>query len=147
MYGLYTAVLRAPPPHYHRKITIFRGTLYLIHQANHPELEYRGGQQSIVHLQADLKAAVDWANSHQRRWTFTLSNAGSCYFEDRNDLSCLNEVDWSAVKARHWASCKEAKQAEFLVEGHFPWELIEFVGVCSKAIYRQVNGIIGAGIH
>ena len=27
MYGLYTAVLRAPPPHYHRKITIFRGTL------------------------------------------------------------------------------------------------------------------------
>ena len=27
MYGLYTAVLRAPPPHYHRKITIFRGPI------------------------------------------------------------------------------------------------------------------------
>ena len=26
MYGLYTAVFRAPPPHYHRKITIFRET-------------------------------------------------------------------------------------------------------------------------
>ncbi len=58
--------------------------LYLIHQANYPELEYRGGQQSIVNLQADLKAAVDWA------------------------------------------SCKEAKQAEFLMEGHFPWAFIEF---------------------
>jgi len=32
--------------------------LYLIHQANHPELAYRGGQDPIVHLEADL---------HQRR--------------------------------------------------------------------------------
>jgi len=28
--------------------------LYLIHQANHPELVYRGGQDHIVHLEADL---------------------------------------------------------------------------------------------
>jgi hypothetical protein len=30
--------------------------LYLIHQANHPELSYRGGQDPIVRLEADLKA-------------------------------------------------------------------------------------------
>lgn len=35
--------------------------LYLICQANHPELEYRGGQGPIVHLEADLRRAVAWA--------------------------------------------------------------------------------------
>ena len=29
--------------------------LFVIHKANHPELSYRGGQDNIVHLEADLK--------------------------------------------------------------------------------------------
>jgi len=32
--------------------------LFIIHQANHPELDYRGGQVPIVHLQADLHTSV-----------------------------------------------------------------------------------------
>lgn len=36
--------------------------LYLIHQANHPELAYRGGQGPIIHFEADLGAVVDWAD-------------------------------------------------------------------------------------
>lgn len=36
--------------------------LYLIYQANHTALDYKGGQGSIVHLQADLDAVVTWAN-------------------------------------------------------------------------------------
>ncbi len=32
--------------------------LYVICQANHPELTYRGGQGPIVHLEADLRRAV-----------------------------------------------------------------------------------------
>jgi ssDNA thymidine ADP-ribosyltransferase, DarT len=32
--------------------------LFLIYQSNHPELNYRGGQGPIVHLEADLHAAV-----------------------------------------------------------------------------------------
>ncbi|MDE0333332.1 MAG: DUF4433 domain-containing protein [Defluviicoccus sp.] len=50
--------------------------LYLIHMANHPELDYRGGQGPIVHLEADLREAVDWADRNGRRWAFTLSNGG-----------------------------------------------------------------------
>lgn len=57
--------------------------LYLIYRANHPELDYRGGQDPIVHLECDFYDAVNFANSAGRRWAFTLSNAGSCYFEDR----------------------------------------------------------------
>ena len=66
--------------------------LYLIYQGNHPEMAYRGGQGPVVHLEADLSAVVAWANAQAVRWAFTLSNAGSYFFEDRNDLARLNEL-------------------------------------------------------
>jgi ssDNA thymidine ADP-ribosyltransferase, DarT len=121
--------------------------LYLIYRANNPELSYRGGQGPIVHLQADLHACITWADQNQRRWAFTLSNAGTYYFEDRCNLSQLNELDWSAVQATNWQACQEGKQAEFLIEHSFPWHLIERIGVHSKAIYQQVVNALPAGVH
>ncbi len=94
--------------------------LYVIYKANAPELSYRGGQEPIVHLEADLQQTVAWAEEHHLRWAFTLSNAGACYFEDRCDLTRLNEIDWDAVQADHWPKRKEGKQAEFLIEQRFP---------------------------
>ena len=117
--------------------------LYLIHRANHPELAYRGGQGLIVHLEADLRQTVTWAETHRRRWAFTLSNAGAYYFEDRCDLHQLNEIDWDAVQATNWQQCKEGKQAEFLVEDRFPWALIERIGVHSNAVAQQVADRLG----
>lgn len=121
--------------------------LYLIHQANHVALSYRGGQEPIVHLECDLHAAVAWAGQNNRRWAFTLSNAGSFFFEDRCDLSQLNEIDWDAVQARNWVSCKEGKQAEFLMEHSFPWHLVERIGVHSRGIYQQVVNALPKGGH
>ncbi|EGU38810.1 hypothetical protein VII00023_15051, partial [Vibrio ichthyoenteri ATCC 700023] len=59
--------------------------LYVIHRADSDELAYKGGQGPIIHLQADLNATVQWAQRQGHRWAFTLSNAGSYYFEDRSD--------------------------------------------------------------
>jgi hypothetical protein len=121
--------------------------LYLIYQANHPELTYRGGQGPIIHLEADLLASVMWAEQNDRRWAFTLSNAGSRFFEDRCDLKWLHEIDWTAVQARNWQSCKEGKQAEFLLEYSFPWHLVERIGVHSRAIYQRAVNALPAGGH
>lgn len=121
--------------------------LYVISQRNHPELAYQGGQNPIVHLEADLREAVDWANANAQRWAFTLSNAGSLYFEDRNDLAQLHEVDWGAVKTDQWSGCKEGKQAEFLVEREFPWTLVRRIGVRSQGIYDQVRHTILSAPH
>lgn len=41
--------------------------LYMIHQANHPDLTYRDGQGPIVHLMADLHETVAWARQNQQR--------------------------------------------------------------------------------
>lgn len=121
--------------------------LYLIYQGNHPELNYRGGQGPIIHLEADLNACVAWAEANDQRWAFTLSNAGAFYFEDRRDLAQLSEINWEAVQARDWKSCKEGKQAEFLLENRFPWHLIERIGVKSQAVYTQVADALAAAGH
>lgn len=121
--------------------------LYLIYQANHPELHYRAGQGPIVHLEADLRQAVSWAEYHGRRWAFTLSNAGAYYFEDRCNLDQLDDIDWDAVQATNWQRCKEGKQAEFLVEFDFPWSLITRIGVMSHQVHAQVCAAIEAAGH
>lgn len=112
--------------------------LYVINKRNSPDLNYRGGQGPIIHLRADLNEVVAWCDTVARKWAFTLTNAGSRFFEDRDDLSCLSEVNWEAVRADSWSTCREEKQAEFLVEDSFPWELIEYIGVYNEATYRQV---------
>lgn len=120
--------------------------LYLIYRANHPDLSYQGGQAAIVHLEIDLDALVAWAKENTLRWAFTLSNAGSCFFEDHNQLAALNKIDWTAVHARNWQEHKEGKQAEFLVEQKCPWHLVQHIGVHSKNIYGQVlNALPGNG--
>lgn len=116
--------------------------LYLIHQRNHPELAYRGGQEPIVHLEADLHTVVEWADAQPRRWAFTLSNAGARYFEDRSNLKQLGEIDWTAVHATDWRQLKDGKQAEFLLELSFPWHLVERIAVQSRATYTSaVNAL------
>ena len=117
--------------------------LYVIHRGNHPGVTYQGGQGPIVHLEADLRRAVEWASHQHRRWAITLTNAGSSYFEDRCDLSSLNEIDWKAVHAQDWRSCKETKQAEFLLEHSFPWSLVERIGVLSSIAQQQVVDALG----
>ena len=122
--------------------------LYVIHMANHPALAYRGGQKPIVHLEADLRDAVAWADRKGRKWAFTLSNAGSSHFEDRADLADLPDIDWDAVQARKWSGDKkEWKQAEFLVEGSFSWTLVERIGVHNAGIRDAVEQVLKSASH
>ena len=127
--------------------------LFLLHKGNHEELIYRDGQNPIVHLQADLYATVDWATRTQRRWAFTLSNAGASYFEDRADLAQLHEINWKAVETNSWSgkgidsSIKEGKQAEFLVEHDIPWQLIERIGVCSQGTQQLALDYLADQAH
>ena len=121
--------------------------LYVISQANHLQLSYRGGQGPIVHLEADLRATVAWAEEQDLRWAFTLSNAGARYFEDRSDLGQLDDIDWDAVEATDWRRCKEGKQAEFLIEQRFPWELVSRIGVQSRRVCDQTEAVLEAAAH
>jgi hypothetical protein len=113
--------------------------LYLLHMGNHPEVTYTEGQDPIVHLEADLHEVVDWANSTGTRWAFSLSNAGANYTEFRSNLADLPELNWTAIQARDWRDpdVKEGKQAEFLVHGSFPFDLVRNIGVRTEETRRR----------
>lgn len=130
--------------------------LFVIHCANNPELTYRGGQGPIVHLEADLAAAVVWANQQPRRWAFSLSNAGAGYAQFKSSMNDLHHIDWDAVDSNNFSAgsytpsgnqVKEGKQAEFLLHNDFPWSLVQRVGVASQAIAIQAHAAIANAAH
>jgi hypothetical protein len=123
--------------------------LYLFYAANHPELSYFGGQEPIVHLEADLYEAIEWANTNDRRWAFTLSNAGSAYAEFRASVDQFDEVNWTAVAATDFRNpdIKEGKQAEFLMQGFFPWTLVQRIGVHSPQMHSRVLRSVAGASH
>jgi hypothetical protein len=104
-------------------------------------------------LESDLRETVAWAEAEGQRWAFTLSNAGAFYFEDRCDLAQLHEINWDAIQANKWsgpgvsALIMEGKQAEFLVEKSFPWELVDRIGVISQGMAQQVANAIHGTAH
>jgi hypothetical protein len=123
--------------------------LYVIHRGNHAELKYRGGQDQIVHLEADLQEVVRWADADHRRWAFSLSNAGASYAEFRSRVEELDELDWAAINATDFrdAAVKEHKQAEFLVHEWLPFDLVRRIGVRSGPIKRQAAAAIEGAEH
>ncbi|MCU0568887.1 MAG: DUF4433 domain-containing protein [Oculatellaceae cyanobacterium Prado106] len=123
--------------------------LYILHVGNHPEVSYRGGQQPIVHLQADLYTVVEWAIANQVPWAFSDGNAGARLTTFYDHLSQLNQIDWNAVMSTNFrdAKIKEGKQAEFLMFDVFPWTLIEKVGTINRTIAEQVQSIVKRTDH
>jgi hypothetical protein len=81
------------------------------------------------------------------------SNAGAFYFESRCSLDQLDQINWDAAQATRWSgpgispSVKEGKQAEFLVERSFPWQLVEKIGVCGQLRAQLVANLISGASH
>jgi hypothetical protein len=123
--------------------------LYVIYCANHAELAYKGGQQPIVHLEADLNKVVAWAAANGQCWAIALSNAGAVYTQFRTGLENLGEINWDAVAASDFrpADIKEGKQAEFLMQQSFPWHLVERIGVHSQPIVPKVAAAMHGAAH
>jgi len=71
----------------------------------------------------------------------------SYYFEDSNDLDRLSELDWTVINSTQWSGARDKKQAEFLCEYSFPWELIDVIGVKSQRVSDKVKDIIKHCIH
>lgn len=123
--------------------------LYILHKANHPELTYRGGQQPIVHLEADFNSVMDWASANGVRWAFSDGNAGAyltTFYSNSVDLACL---DWQAIHSADFrdARGKERKQAEFLVFDVFPWSLIEKIGIINSSIRTHAQACLASVAH
>ncbi|HWE36699.1 MAG TPA: DUF4433 domain-containing protein [Isosphaeraceae bacterium] len=123
--------------------------LYILHRGNSPDISYRGGQGPILHFEADLHEAVSWADGHGLPWAFTDRNAGSYYLHSFRDLAQLSQLGWDHIANPDFRDpvVKEAKQAEFLVYGSFPWSLVRTIGVISEKHAERVREIVARGDH
>lgn len=121
--------------------------LYVISKGNHPNVTYRGGQEPIVHLVADLREVVDWADTVCKKWAFSDINAANRAAEFYCDLADLGNLNWNAINERYWASCRDHKMAEFLVHEAFPWEVIQEIGVLTRGTYQRVMDSIEDSAH
>lgn len=123
--------------------------LFILHRGNHPSLNYTEGQRPILHLEADLHEVVAWADGQGRPWAFTDRNAGSHYFQSFRDLAQLGQLHWDHITSEDFRDSlvKEAKQAEFLVHGSFPWTMVRTVGVHSEGIAKRVREIVAISDH
>lgn len=121
--------------------------LYVISKRNHPNVAYKDGQGPVVHLVADMLDVVDWAKAEMRRWAFTDINAANRAADFYNDLSNLDKLNWNAIGARQWVSCRDHKMAEFLVHKSFPWELVRGVATYSENIGAKAMAAFGKSGH
>ena len=116
--------------------------LYVICCKNNQDLTYKGGQENILHLEFNLNNVLNWARANNKRCVFTTSNAGSYYFNDYNDFSQLDIINWDAINATNWQAVKEEKQAELLVENSLDLRLLDRIGVNNSTIYTKVSTIL-----
>ena len=56
-------------------------------------------------------------------------------------------MDWDAVQSKDWKLCKEGKQAEFLLERSFPWDLVGRIGVQSRPTHTQAAHALPVAGH
>jgi len=118
--------------------------LYILCRGNHPDITYQGGQQPIIHLEANLEAAIQWAEAKPIPWAFSDGNAGAYITQFYNQRADLNQINWSAIASTDFrdSQIKDQKQAEFLTFGTFPWTLIHKIGTINKTMAAQIEEAI-----
>ena len=107
---------------------------------------YDEGQEPFVYLVSTAQAVV----KEGLGYVFSDGHGYTTFTKWFSDLSDLDKIDWDMVGQRYWADTLEdmdrqrRKQAEFLVHGFLPWELIHEVAVIDDGLRRQVAEILKA---
>ncbi|WP_330848616.1 type II toxin-antitoxin system toxin DNA ADP-ribosyl transferase DarT [Thermus thermamylovorans] len=120
--------------------------LYALAHPRPSELPYQGGQRPILHLVSSVQRVA----RADLRFVFTDRHATVRYAAFLGRLEDLARLDWGTIGARNWANTKELpdrkerKQAEFLVHGLFPWELVEEIAVMDPGVAAEVRKILQA---
>ena len=63
-------------------------------------------------------------------------------FDDYADLDELRRINWEVIRATYWPENRSAKQAEFLIESRFPWQLVDRIGVMNQDRRAEVQNYI-----
>jgi hypothetical protein len=121
--------------------------LFAIHKGRVPSM--RDGQDKVIYLVTSAEAVRDAGLA----FAFTDGHAVMRVSAQYDDLACLSEIDWDIMEKRYWADTNEdpdrsrRRQAEFLVYGELPWDLVSEVAVASSSMREQVGRILTGATH
>ncbi|HYP02287.1 MAG TPA: DUF4433 domain-containing protein [Pyrinomonadaceae bacterium] len=118
--------------------------LYSIYRGNVEG--YTEGQRPVLHLVSTAEQVV----RSDLPFAFTNGHAEMATSHFYEDLTDLNNVDWTIMQATYWKDTpddgtrKWRRQAEFLVHNRFPVSLIGEIGVISSQRAEEVKQILAA---
>ena len=121
--------------------------LYTINKGNVEG--YKEGQASVIYL----ISSTEKAERANLKFVFTDGHPIMALTNFYTSTRDLNKVDWSVMKSRMWNDTvgqpdrKRQRQAEFLVEDSFPWQLITNIVVYSKKIESSVKSLLAEQEH
>ncbi len=110
---------------------------------------YRGGQELVLHLVSSAEAVA----GRGLRYCFTDGHAAMDISGFYVELGDLSKIDWVIMHARYWNDTNQdgdrsrRRQAEFLVHGTFPWDLITEIGVISSKVAALVTAALAGSTH
>jgi hypothetical protein len=105
---------------------------------------YAEGQNPVIYLCSTVEV-VDKAGLS---WVFTEGHADMSFTDFFDNLGDLDKVDWALMKEKYWNDTnddpdrKRRPQAEFLVHGFFPWELVSYIGVYDRSTAEAVGEVL-----
>ena len=112
---------------------------------------YQGGQHDVIYLVSHAEAVA----KSDLVWCFTDGHAVEAVTQFFDELEDLQRIDWTAVRTWRWGGrwllgnpdVKRRKQAEFLVHGTFPWNLVDQIGVLDENMAVGVKGSLRDARH
>lgn len=117
----------------------------LLALARHHKTAYRGTQEEIIYL----VSAVDLIEKNQLEYVFSDGHTTMKITRMFNSVNDLDKVDWNVVNARQWNDVpgqhndrKRRKQAEFLVKGQVPLELLLGFAVRTEAMKQRLRALL-----
>jgi ssDNA thymidine ADP-ribosyltransferase, DarT len=108
---------------------------------------YDEGQNPVIHIASSAERVRDAGLP----FAFTNGHAAMQMTDYFTGLDQLPAVDWALMTARYWADTQEdpdrkrRRQAEFLVKGGFPWELVDTIGTRTRKVAALVEQHLASG--
>lgn len=107
---------------------------------------YSEGQDPLIYLVTTVQEVVA-SGAH---YVFSDGHGLATFTNWYDDLSQMDQVDWSLVGARYWADQPDdndrmrRKQAEFLIHEELDWTVIRAIAVYNSSAMQRVREILDA---
>ena len=115
------------------------------HFATRSPMMYRMAMRSDTTPLVHIVSSVDRVQEAGLDFVFSDGHPIVIFSHFYDDMVHMNKVDWQIMEQRYWKDTEEdsdrerRRQAEFLVHGSFPWNIVESLAVKNSDMKRRLE--------